>query len=99
MLKDIIEVQPLDGHRLRLRFEDNAEGIVDITHLVQFVGVFAPLAEHGYFSQVRVEPELGTIVWPNGADIDPDVLYSLATGEPLPTLEPDSRITSPATNR
>jgi hypothetical protein len=27
------------------------------------------------FRSVRVDPELGTIVWPNGADIDPDVLY------------------------
>jgi hypothetical protein len=95
MLKDVIEVQSLDGHRLRLRFEDDAVGIVDIAQLIQFVGVFAPLAEHEYFSRVRVEPELGTIVWPNGTDIDPDVLYALATGEPLPTLEPDSRLTIP----
>jgi hypothetical protein len=35
-----------------------------------------PLTGHpAYFSQVRVDPELGTVVWPNGADLDPDVVY------------------------
>jgi hypothetical protein len=94
MLKDIVTVEPLDAYRLRLRFEDHAEGIVDIAKLVQFTGVFAPLQERAYFERVRVDPELGTIVWPNGADLDPDVLYARATGQSLPSFE--SPITLPA---
>jgi hypothetical protein len=35
------------------------------------------------FAKVRVDPELGTIVWPNGADLDPDVLYAEITGKPI----------------
>lgn len=35
------------------------------------------------FARVRVDPELGTIAWPNGADLDPDVLYAEVTGQPL----------------
>jgi hypothetical protein len=38
--------------------------------------VFEPLRQdQQLFRQVRVDPELGTIVWPNGADMDPDVLH------------------------
>jgi hypothetical protein len=37
---------------------------------------------------VKVDPEAGTIVWPNGVDLCPDVLYSEATGTPLPVFEP-----------
>ncbi len=90
MLKDVVEVQPLDGYRLRLRFEDNVEGIVDISQLVKFQGVFAPLRERDFFLQVHVNAELGTICWPNDADLDPDVLYAIMTGERLPNLQSEA---------
>jgi hypothetical protein len=45
--------------------------------------VFAPLEEIDFFKQVQVDPEAGTLVWPNGVDLCPDVLYSLATGKPI----------------
>ena len=37
---------------------------------------------------VEVNEETGTIVWPNSADIDPDFLYTLVSGEPVPDFEP-----------
>jgi hypothetical protein len=55
-----------------------------VTDLVPFEGVFAPLQDRNYFVQVRVNPDTGTICWPNDADLDPDVLYAMVTGEPLP---------------
>ena len=84
MLKDIVEVQPLDGYRLRLRFEDGVAGEVDLEKMIQFEGIFAPLKDRATLVQVRVHPELGTIVWPNGADLDPLVLYSQVKGVPIP---------------
>ncbi len=49
-------------------------------------GVFAPLRDPAYFARVRVNPDLGTICWPNDADWDPLVLYSLVTGRPIESL-------------
>lgn len=84
MLKDIIAVQPLDGYQLHLKFEDEVEGVVDIAELIQFTGIFEPLRDRTYFAQVKVNPDLGTICWDNGADLDPDVLYALVTNQSLP---------------
>ena len=86
MLKDIVSARPLEGHRLHLRFEDGLEGIVDVSRLVQFTGVFAPLKDHSFFAQVRVNPDTGTICWPNDADLDPDVLYAIVSGTPIPAF-------------
>lgn len=84
MLKDIVAVCPLTDYNLRLTFEDDIEGIVNIANLIEFTGIFEPLVNPTYFAQVAVNPDLGTISWPNGADLDPDVLYSLVADQPLP---------------
>jgi hypothetical protein len=90
MLHDIVDVKSLGGHRLRIRFDDGVEGTIDLASRIRFDGVFALLADPAYFSQVRVHPELGTIFWPNGADLDPVVLYSLVTGRPIPDYGADA---------
>ena len=84
MLKDTVAVQPLDCYKLHLTFEDDVAGIVDIAEIMEFTGVFAPLNNPAYFAQVTVNPDLGTICWDNGADLDPDVLYSLVANQSLP---------------
>jgi hypothetical protein len=83
MLKDIVAARPLDGYRLYLKFEDGVEGVVDLATQLSFRGVFEPLRDLAYFQVVRVDPDLGTVTWPNRADLDPDVLYSLLTGSPI----------------
>lgn len=83
MLKDIIEVQYLSNLKIYLRFEDGVEGELDLSSFISFDGIFEPLREPSEFAKVSVHPELGTVVWPNGADLDPDVLYSKLTGKPV----------------
>jgi len=84
MLKNIVYVKPLENYRLFLRFEDGVEGEVDLANSIRFDGVFELLKAHNYFIKVFVNSEIGTICWPNGADLDPDVLYSVLSGQPLP---------------
>jgi hypothetical protein len=87
MLTDIVEVRPLDDYQLYLRFEDGVEGVVGLKELIPFEGIFAELRERSFFERVRVNPELGAIYWPNGADLDSDVLYASLTGRTLPSFE------------
>lgn len=59
------------------------EGEIDLDDIIRFSGVFAPLIAETEFAKVRVDAESGTIVWPNGADVDPDVLYAAVSGTPV----------------
>jgi len=78
-IKDyILELAFIDGRRARMDFRRK---------IVGRGGVFAPLEEIEFFKQVKVDSESGTIVWPNDVDLDPDVLYSEATGVPIPKVE------------
>ena len=79
-LNDIIAVQALEPYRLRLRFENGIEGEVDLQKHFDLDGVFAPLHDPAFFAQAFVNADLGTVCWPNGADLDPVVLYRLVTG-------------------
>ena len=76
----MVFARPLEGHRLRLGFEDGFEGDVDVAAVVgTFSGVFGPLRQPSYFRRVRVDSGLGTICWPNGADIAPETLRGALT--------------------
>ena len=90
MLPNVISATQTGPYRLLLRFDDGAEGEIDIQEMTTFEGVFEPMKDPGFFSQVRVDPEAGTIVWPNGADLDPLVLHSKVTGKPI-TFDVPSR--------
>jgi hypothetical protein len=90
-IPSVVSVKQTGPFRLHLRFDDGAEGEVDIQSAVAFEGVFQPLADPAFFAQVRVDEDAGTVVWPNGADLDPLVLHSRVTGLPV-TLDAPTRI-------
>lgn len=75
----MLNVQVLEyrgAHRLWVRFNDGAEGEVDLgAHL--HGPVFIPLRDPAVFAAARVDPEIRTVVWPNGADLAPEFLHSL----------------------
>ncbi len=70
----VIAVEPLEDHALRLQFDDGSERVVDLSDVL-WGEMGEPLRDPEYFRLVRVDPELRTIVWPNGFDLDPDVLH------------------------
>ena len=68
-------VEPLAGFSVRLTFTDGSSKEIDLAPLLQGP-VFEPIrSSRDLFCLVSVDPRMGTIVWPNGADLDPDVLY------------------------
>jgi hypothetical protein len=71
---DIVETRYVRDHVLWVRFEDGLEGEVDLADSLRGP-VFEPLKDLSFFALVRVDHELGTVVWPNGADIAPETLY------------------------
>lgn len=72
-------MQVLDGLFVMLTFSDGHVRNVDLEPLMRGPIFQRVRDDRGLFSEVRVDPELGTIVWPNGADLDPDVLYGSAS--------------------
>lgn len=87
----VMAVRALDGYRIELTFSDGVRGVVDLaSRIIDRGGVFGPLEDPEFFCQLRVDEELGTIVWPNGADICPDLLYAWTTGQPV--LPPESEV-------
>jgi len=86
LIHDITSVRSLGEHRLHLVFDDGTKGDVDIARLIEFRGIFEPLRDVQQFQRVYVDPEAGTIVWPNGADLDPLVLYAAVTKQSVESL-------------
>jgi hypothetical protein len=74
----LIEATPREGYTVHVRFDDGTSADVDLSYLAGYGGVFEPLRELNYFHRLRADRELGTIVWPNDADIAPETLYAHA---------------------
>jgi hypothetical protein len=71
----VIRVEVIGDHQLRLEFSDGSLREVDIEPLLHGP-LLEPLREPEVLRQVYVDPDLGTVTWPNGTDLAPEVLYS-----------------------
>jgi hypothetical protein len=90
----VVGVRPLDHYSLELTFSDGLCGVVDLSsRIVGRGGIFRPLEDQTVFRQVQLNRELGTIVWPNGADFCPELLYCWALGEPVCGSDPAISVT------
>lgn len=84
----IIDVEPLGGLQLRLTFSDGLVREVDLDEMLRG-GAFESLRDPAEFARVVVDEVAGTIAWPSGIDLDPDILHGddpPATGQGLTVL-------------
>lgn len=86
MIPYVVSVRAVGEYELDLEFDDGVTGRVDVAKLIEFEGVFAPLRDADFFKQAHIDEDLGTVAWPNGADLDPLVLYAEAKGVDVESL-------------
>lgn len=61
-------------YTLRVAFDDGSEQVIDFQPVLAGE-LFGPLRDLALFNQVQIDPEVHTLVWPNGADFDPASLH------------------------
>lgn len=83
----VVHVTVLGPYKLRLVFDDGRVKTVDLEPRL-WGPVFEPLRDARRFAQVSVDPVLGTIVWPNGANFSPEFLYDYEQEAISPPLSP-----------
>lgn len=64
----------VSAYTLCIRFDDDTEQTINF-HPILAGELYGPLRQLQLFNQVRIDAEVGTLVWPNGADFDPATLH------------------------
>jgi Protein of unknown function (DUF2442) len=78
MILRVTEAKLIRDFTVWVRFNDGSEGEVDLSGELDGP-VFEPLREPRVFAQFRLDPDLHTLVWPNGADLAPEFLHEQAS--------------------
>ncbi|MCK9609134.1 MAG: DUF2442 domain-containing protein [Methylomonas sp.] len=84
MALHVTDVEYLQNYELKLVFNNGVTGVVDLSNAL-WGEMFEPLSDPFLFSQIRLDPELGTVSWSNGADLAPEFLYDLI--QPISNME------------
>ena len=77
MIHPIYRVQTFEivsAYVLQVRFDDGTEQVINFQPVLAGE-LYGPLRDLSLFNQVRIDPEVHTLVWPNGADFDPATLH------------------------
>jgi hypothetical protein len=71
----------VSDYTLRVGFADATEQVIDFRPMLAGE-LYGPLRDLSLFNKVRIDPEVHTLVWPNGADFDPTILHDWPTRGP-----------------
>ena len=66
--------QIISPYTLTIGFDDGTKQVINFEPVLTGE-LFGPLRDPETFGQVRLDPEINTIVWPTGADFDPATLH------------------------
>jgi hypothetical protein len=77
----IVSFEHVAPFTVRIMFDDGTAQVIDFGPILAGE-LFGPLQNPALFSQVRIDPEVHTLVWPNGADFDPAILHDWPQIEP-----------------
>ena len=72
MYLSVTAVRPLENYKLELMFENAEKRVFDVAPYLD-TGVFTKLKDKAVFARVKIS--LDSIEWPEGIDLDPEVLY------------------------
>src|SRR5713226_5095510 len=67
-------IQIVGPYTLRVEFDDHSQQVIDFKPVLAGE-MYGPLRDMSLFNQVRIDAEVRTLVWPNGADFDPETLH------------------------
>jgi hypothetical protein len=70
----VCSFQIVGPYTLRVVFDDRTEQVINFEPVLGGE-LYRPLRDLALFNQVRIDPEVHTLVWPNGADFDPATLH------------------------
>ena len=70
----VVSLKILGQYRLLVGFDDNIEREIDFEPVLAGE-LFGPLRDPALFRQVSIDADVKTLVWPNGADFDPQTLH------------------------
>lgn len=76
MIIGVKEVQYIKNYKLQVLFDNNSKKLIDLSSYLEGE-IFEPLKNLAYFKQVKVDENIETICWENGADFSPEFLYKI----------------------
>lgn len=76
----VVSFEIVGPYRLTIAFDDGLKRSIDFKSILAGA-IYGPLQVLELFNQVRLDPEVHTLVWPNGADFDPATLHDWSDHE------------------
>ncbi len=74
----IVDFKHMEPFTMWIKFDDETERVIDFRPVLEG-SIYGPLQDESVFNQAELNPERHTLVWPNGADFDPETLHDWPT--------------------